>query len=55
MLVRAEVWIRIVEVPFRYLTFDDGAHAVKPALYEETPKNDSVFPKGQFAQFPQCS
>jgi len=25
----------VVEVPPRYLTFDDGEHAVKPALYEE--------------------
>ena len=27
--------ICIVEVPSQYLTFDNGAHAVKPALYEE--------------------
>ncbi|MDQ2051687.1 hypothetical protein RBH26_14500 [Natronolimnohabitans sp. A-GB9] len=27
--------ICIAEVPSQYLTFDDGAHAVKPALYEE--------------------
>ena len=27
--------LSVVEVPSRYLTFDDGSHAVKPDLYEE--------------------
>lgn len=27
--------LSVVEVPSQYLTFDDGAHAVKPDLYEE--------------------
>jgi hypothetical protein len=27
--------ICVVEIPSRYLTFDNGSHAVKPALYEE--------------------